>query len=419
MKNFLLVLAFLLSFSASRAQTDDPRVKATVDSLIKHMVLDSVTITPQAIDTDGWLLLDESIKNELSGAVANLYNFKYERAERQFNSLKRRYPEHPMAYFLLGLSQWWKIVPTNIATTQYDASFFDYMQTAIDKSEALLRKNPNNYEASFFLAAAHGFSARLHSERSNWRKATIHSKKALDYMEKAKNANGLSPEFLFGEGLYNYYAPWISEHYPLLRPILLFFPNGNKPKGLAQLRHVANNGFYTGPEAKVFLMKILASEENDPFEAYLLSRALATAYPDNGYFQRFYARMAFVTGSLPEAEQVSLEILDKINRKMPGYEPVSGRYASYFLGYINEGRKDWDKAKTYFSQTIEFARQIQELNSGYALHSYIHLARISHKEKNIQQAKSYYTIVKDLAGKDKAAKKEAANYLRKYRRVKQ
>jgi hypothetical protein len=291
------------------------------------------------------------------------------------------------------------------------------MDTTITKGEALLRKNGNNYEAAFFLAAAHGFSARLHSERSNWRKATIHSKRALDYMGKAKKAEGLSPEFLFGEGLYNYYAPWISEHYPLLKPILLFFPNGNKALGLNQLREVANTGFYTGPEAKVFLMKILASEENNPFEAYLVSRDMATAYPDNGYLQRFYARMAFVTGSLPEAEKISLDILDKINRKLPGYEPISGRYAAYFLGYINEGRKNWDQAKAYFTQTIEFARQIDELKSGYALHSYVHLARISHQQKDIKQAKFYYNIVKDLAGKDKGARKEAANYLRKYRKV--
>ena len=76
MKTLLLSLAFLLSLSPAWAQTNDPKTQATVDSLIRTMVLDSVNVTPQVIDTDGWLLLDESIKNELSGAVANLYNFK-------------------------------------------------------------------------------------------------------------------------------------------------------------------------------------------------------------------------------------------------------------------------------------------------------------------------------------------------------
>ena len=408
---FILVIAF-----GAQAQTLDPRQQAAIDSVIRNMTLDSVNVTPEAINTDGWLLLDESIKNELTGAVNNLYNFKYERAERQFRSLKRRYPHHPMPYFLMGLSQWWKIVPTNILAKQYDDAFFGYMDTTITYAEQLMRKNPNNYEGAFFLAAAHGFSARLHSERSNWRKATVHSKKALNYMEKASEANGLSAEFLFGQALYNYYTVWISQNYPLLRPVLIFFPNGNKPLGLNQLRRVANQGFYTGTEAKFFLMKILSNEENNPFDAYYLSRDLATRYPDNAYFQRFFARMAFVTGNIREAEQVSLLILDKLNRKLPGYESISGRYATYFLGYIYQNRKDIAKAKAYFTQCVAFAKQTDEEKSGYAIHSYLNLARISHQEKDIKQAKVYYNIVRDLA-EDKASQKEAKSYLKKYRKV--
>ena len=416
MRNYFLFIFLLISAFVAQAQTLDPRQQAAIDSVIRNMTLDSVNVTPEAINTDGWLLLDESIKNELTGAVDNLYNFKYERAERQFRSLKRRYPQHPMPYFLMGLSQWWKIVPTNILATQHDASFFAYMDTTITYAEQLMRKNKNNYEAAFFLAAAHGFSARLHSERSNWRKATVHSKKALNYMEKASEANGLSAEFLFGQALYNYYAVWISQNYPLLRPVLIFFPDGNKPLGLNQLRRVANQGFYTGTEAKFFLMKILTNEENNSFDAYYLSRDLATRYPHNAYFQRFFARMAFVTGNIREAEQTSLQILDKLNRHLPGYESISGRYATYFLGYINQNRKDLLKAKTYFTQCVAFATQTNETKSGYAIHAYLNLARISHQEKNINQAKVYYNIVKELAD-DKASQKEARDYLRKYRKV--
>ena len=394
MKRFFLF--FLVSFllvSQSWGQTTDPKQQAAIDSVIRHMVIDSVDVTPEAIDTDGWLLLDESIKNELSGAVDNLYNFKYDRAERQFRSLRRRYPQHPMPYFLLGLSQWWKIVPTNILTKKYDASFFAYMDTTITYGEKLLISKKNNYEAAFFLAAAHGFAARLHSERKNWRKATLHSRHSLNFMNKAKEANGLSPEFLFGEGLYNYYSVWIGQNYPLLRPVIFFFPNGNKPLGLSQIKRVADNGFYTGLEAKFFLMKILANEENNQMGAYPISRYLANTYPDNPYFQRFYARLSFVIGNLSETERVSLEILDKLNRKLPGYEAISGRYATYFLGYIYQNRKNFAKAKAYYEQTIAFAEQTGESQSGYAVHAYVNLARISHQENNIKQAKVYYNIV--------------------------
>ncbi len=236
-------------------------------------------------------------------------------------------------------------------------------------------------------------------------------------MEKAREANGLSPEFLFGEALYNYYSVWIAENYPLLRPVILFFPNGNKPAGLNQLRHVANHGFYTGVEAKYWLMKIYSDDGANAMESYFIARYLATRYPDNAYFQRFFARQAFVTGHLTESEQVSQDIMNKLNNNMPGYESISGRYATYFLGYVANSRKDLAKAKAYFNQSIAFANQTNEKKSGYAIHSYLYLARIAHQENDIKQAKAYYKIVQDLAEDDKRAITEAKDYLKKYRKV--
>ena len=91
-----------------------------------------------------------------------------------------------MPYFLLGLSTWWKIMPTNFQTTQYDKTFFAYMDTAITKAQKLFDADNNNYEASFFLSAAYGFDARLHGERHDWRKATVGASRSLNYLKKAR-----------------------------------------------------------------------------------------------------------------------------------------------------------------------------------------------------------------------------------------
>src|SRR6478609_6260740 len=173
-----LFCLFLLLFSGflAQAQTDSLRNQAIVDSIMRTIAIDSIEVLPQPKDIRGMLLLDKDIQNELGGAIANLYNFKYGLAEKQFKSLRRRYPKHPLPYFLMGLSQWWKIVPTNIRAKQYDGAFYAYMDTTIAKAEALYDANDKNFEAAFFLAAAYGFEARLHAERSDWRKATFASK---------------------------------------------------------------------------------------------------------------------------------------------------------------------------------------------------------------------------------------------------
>ncbi|UOQ71124.1 tetratricopeptide repeat protein [Hymenobacter cellulosilyticus] len=375
--------------------------------------LEDVEIAPTAINTNGWLLLDQDIKTELDGGVENLYNFKFDRAEKQFRSLRRRYRQHPLPYFLLGLSQWWKIMPTNITEKSVDKLFFAYMDTAATKAEALYEQDNQNYEASFFLAASYSFSARLHAERHNWTQATVAAKRSLKYLELSKQANGLSPEFLFGQALFNYYAVWIADEFRWLRPVLLFFPKGNTQLGLQQLRNVAANAVYTGPEAKFFLLKILSSErENQPAEALQMARKLATTYPDNPYFQRQYAMQCFNNGYFAECEKVSSSILDKHNRGLTGYDSFSGRYASYFLGYIQQMKyKSLATAKDYYQRCLVFS-EVTNQTEGYYLYATLNLGRIAQKQNDAAAAQRYFKVLAAKSDRKSALYKEAQDYLK-------
>ncbi|GAB3825393.1 tetratricopeptide repeat protein [Hymenobacter jeollabukensis] len=358
--------------------------------------LANVDVNPEAVQ--GWLLVNPDIRLELEGAVDNLYNFKHDKAQRQFRSLRRRYPQHPMPYFLMGLAQWWQMVPSQLQTTSYDRPFLAYMDTAITKAEALYAQDAHNYEACFFLSAAYGFDARLNALRHNWRRATVSSKHALDYLAKSQEANNLSPEFLFGQGLLNYYAPWISDNYPLLKPVLLFFPKGNRQLGLQQLRHVAANGFYTAPETQYFLLQILQYEEHRPHEALPLARTLAARYPDNPYFQRTYAQLCFSQGQIRECERVSLEILDKLGHGQAGYEAVSGRYASYFLAYLQQYRyKNPAQARELYQRCLVFAETTGDTRGGYYLNAHWNLAKLAQQQQDWSAATRYFALVKAQA----------------------
>jgi hypothetical protein len=377
-----------------------------------------VEVAPAAIDTRGWLLMDPDIKLELGGGVANLYNFKFDKAERQFRSLRRRYEQHPLPYFMMGLSAWWKILPTNVTTKQYDKIFFAYMDTATSKAEALYDQDHKNYEACFFLSAAYAFSSRLHAERHDWPRATIEAKRALSYLNKSRGANGLSPEFLFGQALFNYYAVWIGEEFPWLRPVLLLFPKGNKELGLLQLRNVADNAVYTAPEAKFFLVKSLTSEREGQTEAaFPVARSLAADYPDNPYFQRIYAMQCFNRGAFRECERVSLDILDKLNRGQVGYDGFSGRYATYYLGFIQEKKyKDIAKAKAYYQRCIVFSESTDQVKSGYYRYANLSLATIATDENDLVAARRHYKAVLASADRDSEMYQEAEEFMKANKR---
>lgn len=426
MPKIFLISLILLSLNIF-AQNISDTISDTIYSL---PVFDSVEVIPPdnsnvfsyystKTDINKMLLMDINVQIDATQAVNDMYNFKFNKAEKQFIWLKQKFPDHPLPYFLLGLSQWWKIVPhLNNETFDFkslDNIFHAYMDTTIIKAEKIHENNTGDLkiEAAFFLGGAYGFKARVYSDRKMWRKATFASKSSLNYLQESKGQNHLSPEFLFGEGLYNYYAIWIPENYFWLRPIVALFPDGDKELGLKQLREVSLNAFYTRTEAQYHLMRIYANEEGNPSAAYQISEYLAETFPDNAYFERFFARLTFVMGKQLKTEKISLSILEKIDKKMPGYEDISGRYAAFFLGYIYMYKhKDHEKAQHYFKRAVEFGENIKAYGSHYYLSSLAHVARIADKQNDKSTAKKYYKILLKRVEKKYDLYDEAKEYLK-------
>lgn len=387
-------------------------------SAVIVMIVGSFTVQAQVKatkDTTIILISDIHVQLECTQALNDLYNFKFPQAEFQFKYLKARYPWHPLPYFLMGLIEWWKIMP-NTKDQSHDATFLAYMDSTILVGENLYKNHPPyKTEASFFLAAAYGFKGRLYAdeERRNWGKAASVGKDALDYLEDSKAKEGLSPELLFGDALYNYFSVWVPENYPALKPLLWFFKKGDKALGLKQLKEVSYNAFYTRTEAMVWLMRILNSYENDQPRAFQISEYLHQTYPDNPYFHRYFARMLYYQGRFTEAEPVCKGILARIDSGHVGYEGTSGRYAAFFLGQIYEARKKLDDAKFYYQLGMKYSEQVEATESGYYLYSMIALGEIAQKQGNTAEAKRWFKDVKKKSGRKDEANKDARRRLRR------
>lgn len=370
--------------------------------------------TKEKKDTTIILINNMAMQLEVSEALNDLYNFKFEKADRQFQWFKQKYRWHPLPYFLMGLSEWWKIMPDTKVKT-YDEKFLAYMDTSILTAENLYKKYPEyRIEASFFLAAAYGFKGRLYSdeERKNWTKAASAGKAALNYLEISKEQHHLSPELLFGDALYNYFSVWVPENYPALKPVLWFFPKGDKKLGLEQLKEVSYNAFYTRTEAMVWLMRISNSYENNQNEAFRLADYLYKTFPDNPYFHRYYARMLYSRGQYGELEKQCKQILIRIDSGRFGYEATSGRYATFYLGQLYEARKKDDEAKKYYLRSVKFAEQNGATDTGYYLYSLIALGEIAERQGNKAEAKKYFNLVKKKSSRKDASFKEAKKRLK-------
>lgn len=357
------------------------------------------------------LLINPFIQIESTEAINSMYNFEFKKAHSHFNYLQKQYPWHPLPYLLKGLNYWWRIVP-NYKNTEWDQEFLAYMDTTKMLAENV-RDNYNEIEGAFFLAAAYAFEGRLYSERFEYRKAALAGSRSLKYLGECQGHETYSPELLFGDALFNYYAEWIREEYPLLRPIMIFFPEGDKEKGINQLKEVARNSFYSRTEAQYYLMRILASEENDITGALQVGGYLNKQFPNNAYFHRYYTRLLYQSGRYGSAEKESLEILKRIEAEQTGYEENSGRYACFFLGHINEIRQKYEAAKLYYEKGLGYAEDAEATKMGYYFFTLLHLGSIAEKEGDNGLAKDYYRKVKKAAKRNHSAHKTARERLKK------
>jgi tetratricopeptide (TPR) repeat protein len=378
-----------------------------IEIISAQEIIDSATIYSEKI-----LLKNVVVQMEATQAMNDLYNFKFDRAANQFRWFQEKFPEHPLPDFLLALNEWWKIMP-NPDNKQYDEAFLNYLDKSIEKAYKIYRKDRENIDASFFLAASYAFKSRLHSDRKHWSRAVFAAKNALNYLRRGEKLAELSPELLMGEGLYNYYSVWIPKNYPLLRPVLLFFKKGDPKKGLQQLDEAARNAFYTRIEAQNFLMRIYRNEESAPEKAYPIAQYLSQTFPDNAYFHRYYASTAFSQGLFAQAETASLQILQKITTNQVGYEAVSGRYAAFFLGRIYQFRSQHSQAEQYYQQAVQYAESAKAFESGYYHAALVELADYAYTQKKYGIAKSHYAKVK------KYAKRKSENFKQAKKRMKE
>jgi hypothetical protein len=356
------------------------------------------------------LLLDRGVQISTTAAVNNMYNFNFSEAEKEYKWLKVKYPEHPLGDFMLGLNEWWKIVP-DTKQERFDDQCHSYMANAIDLADDMFDRNKKNKEAAFFLSAAYAIKGRLYAEREKWVKAAWAGRQSIKYLDYSRGEENINPELLFGDGVYNYYSRWIHENYKSLKPLLTFFRKGDKDLGIKQLENVANNAFYSRMEARYFLIQIYAAE-NQSAKSLILARQMHTLYPHNSFFHRYVARNSFALGRLDEAEVYANELMARLDEKQYGYGDNDGRYAAYILGYINQNYKRNDiQAKFYYQKCINYSLSNNTKESGYYVASNLALGSIALKENDSKAAVEYWAEVLKNSEKNSSSYQQAKKSL--------
>lgn len=338
-------------------------------------------------------LADPGVDNHVQAGISHIYNLEFYDADKQFDEVIRLRPDHPAGPFFKAMTQWWRIL-SNFDDESQDDRFYDMLENVINICDKLLEKNPDNVTALFFEGGALGFRGRLRANRGNWFGAARDGLAALPIVQKAYELDPNNSDILLGIGIYNYYADIIPSEYPIVKPFMLFFPTGDRKKGLEQLQAAAENSRYAKTEASYFLVQNYFLYEKDYRRALPLAKKLNAEYPRNPLFHRYLGRCYVSIGNWEDAYAVFSEVLNRVTAKQVGYDSYDAREAAYYTGKYLFTKSDNVYALTSFQKCDELSSQIDKGEaSGFKSMANLHIGMIYDLQSKRTEARAQYRKV--------------------------
>lgn len=276
-------------------------------------------------------VLDDSyVRVEAKRGLNLLYDMRFAQAGQVFDAIDRRYPGHPIGPFMQALNTWWQIL-LDLHDTTHDDAFYAAMDDVIARADRMLEEDPESFDAAFFKGAALGFRGRLRSNRSQWFRAALDGKRAMDHVLKVAREAPEVDDYAFGKGLYDYYAAAIPERYAWAKPFVVFFPDGDKARGLQELTRAAEDGWYIQTEAHYFLLQIYYLYEQDFDKALYHATWLRRKHPGNPYFHNFEGRVYARWGRWRQALSIFEASLARHEEGAAGYNEGMAEQALYYV----------------------------------------------------------------------------------------
>ena len=313
----------------------------------------------------------------------HVYNYEFEQAQPFFLEIKKKYPQHPAYSFTQALILFTKNFPIKPGHSDYKL-FDHFVKECLLKSEALLEKDPDNYDGIFCALAAHSYQALMFSFSKDYFQSISAARKVYVYMKQGFELKKEYPDFYYTSGLFYYYAEQYPETHPIVKPLMWFFESGNKQKGLNDLNIAMLKGVYTKQESLMLLSYVTIKYESNPLKSQEYSEKLYFNYPNNPYaLSRYIESLIFSKNYLK-----AIELLPKLHAtKNPYFKMVSEVYN----GIIQEKHfLNNTLAKSSYNDAIHICATLHNKTDDYQSFCYLGMGRISDAEKNNKKAIACY-----------------------------
>lgn len=267
---------------------------------------------------------DEELDRIIQEANRKFLNAQFDDGISLIQEAAKTRPASPAVSYFLTNGYWWKIFRAYIydkesKSTEWDDEFDDYLQQTIDRSELLLKRNPNDVVALFYLGNAYSLKSRLKGLRGSYFSAGRDAGKGKKYLEQVIEAEPTQYDAYYNLGVYNYLAGTLPGYAKVLKT-LLFLPGGDKEKGLTLLKIAGQKSTYFGDESQLLLARFYADFEEQPADALRIVQSFRARYPGNAWYHYWSGTLlSDELNDYGQAERIYNEIISMCVENAPSY----------------------------------------------------------------------------------------------------
>jgi tetratricopeptide (TPR) repeat protein len=294
------------------------------------------------------------------------------------------------------MTAWWAINIDRDNNALFD-EFYKKVEKVEEVCDKILDKNDEDADALFYKGGALGYRGLVYSLKDSWLNAAQDGKTALNLLDKANEVNPNNPDVKFGLGIYNYFAEFVPDKYPVIKPLMIIFPKGDKLKGLAQIKDISINSRYAKTEAKFILAYLYSIYEKNYAESQFYAQDLVVSFPSNPFFRQLLCRSFIGLSNWPAAIDGWQKVLALCDSNSFGFNEKVRREAHYYLGVSYLGLRNLAEAENNLLKAEELSRKIDKETTEIAADGWLKLGMVYDAMGNRGKADTYYDKVQNEA----------------------
>ena len=290
-----------------------------------------------AISEDEEPVDKDLMQGEILVILDAYYQMEYKRAEELLDKVINKWPDHPLPYLARGAYALERFRFHQDNTNEENNRFKDIVlnmnEKAVKLAREMLKTNPNDPDTTYYVAAGYGNIGRFYAMNRQWWKAFWKGKDSINLCKKVVSANPDFYDAYLGLGIFHYFSATLPKVVKILS-VLLGVSDGEKDKGIMEIKMAGDNSELLSVEAKRILRRIYYWEK-DWANFHLITKYLFERYPENTRFNIYHIYGLAKTSRFEEA----LTLLNHVNlliKNDPLRLPVSSRTLYYrYSGYLN------------------------------------------------------------------------------------